>query len=166
MQTHLPIERPNSFFTCASGGLGHSLPAAVGIALAVSSRGTRHRAVRRRLRDVLDPGAVVGRQSQAAADHRHREQRRLCGTGEFSSHFNIKQLVGTRLPGIDFVGLARSLGCEAVRVERPQDLGPTLTAALQSSVPYLVDVAVRMTGYLCRRGIAAPTAISAPTGGC
>ena len=34
MQAHLPIERPQSFFTCASGGLGHSMPAAVGIALA------------------------------------------------------------------------------------------------------------------------------------
>ena len=61
---------------------------------------------------------------------------------EFSSHFNIKQLVGTKLPGIDFVGLARSLGCEAVRVERPQELAPALRAALQSPVPSLVDVAV------------------------
>jgi benzoylformate decarboxylase len=61
---------------------------------------------------------------------------------EFSSHFNIKQLVGTKLPGIDFVGLARSIGCEAVRVERPQDLSAKLTAALQSPVPYLVDVTV------------------------
>ena len=34
MQTYLPIDRPNSFFTCASGGLGHSMPAAVGVALA------------------------------------------------------------------------------------------------------------------------------------
>jgi benzoylformate decarboxylase len=61
---------------------------------------------------------------------------------EFSSHFNITQLVGTKLPGIDFVGLARAMGCEAVRVERPQDLSQKLTAALQSPVPYLVDVAV------------------------
>jgi benzoylformate decarboxylase len=61
---------------------------------------------------------------------------------EFSSHFNIKQLIGTKLPGIDFVGLARSMGCEAVRVERPDDLATMLTAALQSPVPYLVDVAV------------------------
>jgi thiamine pyrophosphate-dependent acetolactate synthase large subunit-like protein len=34
------------------------------------------------------------------------------------------------------------MGCDAVRVERPQDLGQTLTTALQSPVPYLVDVAV------------------------
>jgi benzoylformate decarboxylase len=61
---------------------------------------------------------------------------------EFSSHFNITQLVGTRLPGIDFVGLARSLGCDSVRVERPQYLESTLTAALKAPAPFLVDVAV------------------------
>ena len=45
MQAHLPIERPHSFFTCASGGLGHSMPAAVGMALADVARqrqGHRH----------------------------------------------------------------------------------------------------------------------------
>ena len=81
MQTYLPIDRPNSFFTCASGGLGHSMPAAVGVALAVSSTKKGHRALRRRLVDVFDSGAMVGRRSQAAADHRHREQRRICGAG-------------------------------------------------------------------------------------
>ena len=38
MQTYLPIERANSFFTCASGGRGHSMPAAVGVSLAWSSK--------------------------------------------------------------------------------------------------------------------------------
>ena len=60
---------------------------------------------------------------------------------EFSSHFNIKQPIGTELPGIDFVGLARSLGCAGVRVEQPASSG-TLRDALQSPVPILVDVAV------------------------
>jgi benzoylformate decarboxylase len=45
-------------------------------------------------------------------------------------------------PTIDFVGLARSLGCASVRVERPHDLAPALSEALQSPLPYLVDVAV------------------------
>ena len=31
LQTHLPIRRWGGFFTMASGGLGYSLPAAVGI---------------------------------------------------------------------------------------------------------------------------------------
>ncbi len=41
MQTYLPIERPHSFFTCASGGLGHSMPAAVGVALVRGRRSGR-----------------------------------------------------------------------------------------------------------------------------
>ena len=38
MQEHLPMIEPNSFHTCASGGLGHGLPAAVGVALARPDR--------------------------------------------------------------------------------------------------------------------------------
>jgi thiamine pyrophosphate-dependent acetolactate synthase large subunit-like protein len=40
------------------------------------------------------------------------------------------------------VGLARSLGCEGVRVEKPGELAATLRDALQSPVPILVDVVV------------------------
>lgn len=34
MQRHLPMRFPDQFYTCASGGLGHGLPAAIGVALA------------------------------------------------------------------------------------------------------------------------------------
>ena len=34
MHDHLPFDRPESYYTGASGGLGHGLPAAVGVALA------------------------------------------------------------------------------------------------------------------------------------
>ena len=142
MQAYLPIERPHSFFTCASGGLGHSMPAAVGVALALSS-------TRKVIGLFGDGSSMYSIQSLwSAADLKLPLTIVIVNNGgyaalaEFSSHFNIKQLIGTKLPGIDFVGLARSLGCEAVRVERPQDLGTRLTAALQSPVPYLVDVAV------------------------
>src|SRR5690606_22966044 len=40
LQAHLPILRPDSYFTCASGGLGHGLPAAVGVALGRPDRKT------------------------------------------------------------------------------------------------------------------------------
>src|SRR5262249_39185651 len=33
MHDYLPMLEPDSFYTCASGGLGHGLPAAVGVAL-------------------------------------------------------------------------------------------------------------------------------------
>ena len=142
MQTYLPIEHPHSFFTCASGGLGHSLPAAVGVALATSSS-------RRVIGRFGDGSAMYSIQALwSAADLKLPLTIVIVNNGgyaalsEFSSHFNIKQLVGVRLPGIDFAGLARSLGCCGVRVERPQDLAPALTNALQSAMPSLVVVAV------------------------
>jgi len=142
MQTYLPIDRPNSFFTCASGALGHSLPAAVGVSLALSP-------TRKVIGLFGDGSAMYSIQALwSAADLELPltivivNNAGYAALAEFSAHFNITQLVGTRLPGIDFVGLARSLGCEAARVERPQDLESALTAALQSPSPYLLDVAV------------------------
>jgi benzoylformate decarboxylase len=61
---------------------------------------------------------------------------------EFTAHFNIKQLIGTKLPGLDFVGLAKAVGCGAARVEHAHDLAPALQQALQSPGPFLLDVAV------------------------
>jgi benzoylformate decarboxylase len=142
MQEYLPIERPHSFFTCASGGLGHSLPAAVGVALATSPS-TRVIGI------FGDGSAMYSIQSLwTAADLGLPMTIVIVNNGgyaalsEFSAHFNIKQLIGTRLPGLDFVGLARSMGCTGTRVERPGDLAPVLREALHASRPFLVDVAV------------------------
>jgi benzoylformate decarboxylase len=142
MQMYLPIERANSFFTCASGGLGHSLPAAVGVALA--------RPEGRRVIGLFGDGSAMYsiQALWSAADLKLPMTVVIVNNGgyaalsEFSAHFNITALVGTRLPGIDFVGLARSLGCEATRVECSQELAPALRTALQSEGPSLVDVKV------------------------
>jgi benzoylformate decarboxylase len=61
---------------------------------------------------------------------------------EFTAHFNIKQLIGTKLPGLDFVGLATAMGCSGARVDRAHDLTAALQNALQSPKPFLLDVAV------------------------
>jgi benzoylformate decarboxylase len=142
MQAHLPIERPHSFFTCASGGLGHSLPAAVGIALARSAE-------RRVIGLFGDGSAMYSIQALwSAADLALPLTVVIVNNGgyaalsEFSAHFNIRQLIGTKLPGLDFVSLARGLGCTGARVERPGDLAPALTSALRSPTPFLLDVAV------------------------
>jgi benzoylformate decarboxylase len=143
MQTYLPIDRARSFFTCASGGLGHSLPASVGMALAKST-------TNRVLGLFGDGSAMYSIQALwSAADLKLPMTIVIVNNGgyaalsEFTEHFNVKEPLGTRLPGIDFVGLARSFGCEAVRVERPQELGAALCTALKSSKPYLVDVIVK-----------------------
>jgi benzoylformate decarboxylase len=142
MQAHLPIERPRSFFTCASGGLGYSLPAAVGMALGTTDG-------RRVIGLFGDGSAMYSIQALwSAADLKLPLTVVIVNNGgyaalkEFSSHFSVRQLVGTQLPGIDFPGLARSLGCGAARVERPGDLAKALESALRASGPCLVDVAV------------------------
>ena len=142
MQTYLPIERPHSFFTCASGGLGHSLPAAVGVALAKS-------ATQRVIGLFGDGSAMYSIQALwSAAELKLPMTIVIVNNGgyaalsEFSSHFNITQLVGTKVGGIDFAQLACSLGCSGVRVDDPQGLPDVLSAALRSTVPALVDVIV------------------------
>ena len=143
MQTYLPIERPNSFFTFDSGGLGHSLPAAVGVALAKS-------ASRRVIGLFGDGSAMYSIQALwTAGDLRLPMTIVIVNNGgyaalsEFSTHFNIKQLIGTKLPGLDFVGLAHAMGCDGARVQRASDLEPMLREALQSPKPFLVDVQVQ-----------------------
>ena len=142
MQAYVPMERPRSFFTCASGGLGHSLPASVGIALATGT-------ARRVIGLFGDGSSMYSIQSLwSAADLKLPMTFIIVNNGgyaalsEFLAHFNLKKPIGTEVRGIDFVGLARSLGCEGVRVERPGDLAPALRAAFQSPVPILVDVVI------------------------
>ena len=142
MQAYLPIDRPNSFFTCASGGLGHSMPAAVGIALAKSAQ--------QRIIGIFGDGSAMYsiQALWSAADLKLPMTIVIVNNGgyaalsEFTAHFNIKQLIGTKLPGLDFVGLAKSMGCTGARVERAQDLAPALRQALQSPGPFVLDVAV------------------------
>jgi len=45
-------------------------------------------------------------------------------------------------PEIDYVGLARSLGVRAERVEKPSDLGDVLRACIAHPGPALVDVVI------------------------
>ena len=76
MQKFMPMRGQDSFYTMASGGLGYSLPAAVGMALGRSDY-AHCLPDRRRLGDVFDPGAVDRGAAQAAADGRRDQQFRL-----------------------------------------------------------------------------------------
>ena len=142
MQAYLPIDRPGTFFTCASGGLGHGLPASVGIALA--------RANQQRVIGLFGDGSAMYsiQALWSAAQHKLPmtiiivNNRGYAALGEFAAHFNISEIVGTRLDGIDFAGLACSLGCTGQRVTASAELAPALISALQSTAPSLVDVVV------------------------
>jgi benzoylformate decarboxylase len=141
MHDYLPFDRPESFYTCASGGLGHGLPAAVGVALARPNQ-----RVIALLGDGSSMYAVQGLWTAA------RESlpivfvivnnRAYAALDEFARHFGISKPVGTTLPDIDFAGLARDMGCAGSTVRRPEELSTALHDALASPTPTLIDVQV------------------------
>jgi benzoylformate decarboxylase len=141
MHDHLPILGPDTFYTCASGGLGHGLPAAIGVALA-------------------RPGekviALLGDGSAMYAIQGLWTAAQLClpmtfiivnnGRYEalvgFGRRFGLNRTIGTDLPGIDFVGLAEAQGISGERVTSADTLDAALIRALAATGPGLVEVVV------------------------
>ena len=141
LHDYLPICRSQGFFTGASGGLGYSLPAAVGIALADPAR---------RVICLLGDGSsmysVQGLWSAAQLNlpitfviFNNREYAALKAFGQM---LDTPDFTGVDLPGIDMLSIARGFGCEALRVEKGEDLAGVLTKAFASNKPVVIDVLV------------------------
>lgn len=141
---HVRIRRPGSFFTTASGGLGFALPAAVGIKLADPSR--------RVVCVVGDGSALYVPQALWSAVRLGLaitvvivDNARYAILDSAARFAGLEDIPGLELPGIDFVSLARSLGCTAERVTAPGDLADALSRALAGDRPRLLDVVVDPT---------------------
>jgi benzoylformate decarboxylase len=141
MHDHLPITLRDSFYTCASGGLGHGLPAAIGIALARPSD---------RIIALLGDGssmyAIQGLWSAAQLGLpisfvivRNGRYEALLNFGRV---FGLQETVGTRLPEIDFCALARGQGIAATRVDSVATLDAALAKSFAASKPTLVEIVV------------------------
>jgi benzoylformate decarboxylase len=141
MHDHLPITARDGFYTCASGGLGHGLPAAIGIAMARADA---------RVIAVLGDGAAMyaiqglwtAAQLKLPMTFIIVNNRRYEALHVFGRHFGLQSLEGTDLSGIDFVSIAQGQGVDAVRVEHADTLDAALTSAFQSSGPVLVEILV------------------------
>jgi benzoylformate decarboxylase len=137
----MPMRGQDSFYTMASGGLGYSLPAAVGIALG-----------RPEIRTVCligDGSAMYSIQALWTAAQRKLPLTVIvinnAGYGamrSFSQVMQVRDVPGLELPGIDFVKLAQGLGCDAVRIDRCSELAPALKRALAHDGISLVEVMV------------------------
>ncbi|MGH8804085.1 MAG: benzoylformate decarboxylase, partial [Polaromonas sp.] len=144
MQNYLPILQSETFYTMCSGGLGHGLPAAVGIALAKP-----HKKVIGLLGDGSSMYAIQALWSAAQLKLPITfiilKNRRYAALQEFAPTFGFKpedKLEGCDLPDIDFLALARGQGCDAVNVNNAAQLPAVLREALQSPRPILVEVDV------------------------
>ena len=144
MHRHLLFDRPETFYTMCSGGLGHGLPAAVGVALA--RPGTKVIAL------IGDGSAMYSIQSLWNAAQLGLpitflilKNGRYAALQEFAPTFGFEHgapLVGTDLPGIDFVALARAQGCDGVSVTDAEALPAVLKQALAATRPTLVEIVV------------------------
>lgn len=141
MQKFLPMPGQDSFYTMASGGLGYSLPAAVGMTLGKPKTRT--------VCLIGDGSAMYSIQALWTA-----AQRKLpltivvinnSGYGamrSFSQVMQVRNVPGLELPGIDFVRLAEGMGCHAVRVSKAADLGEALKRGMAHEGTSLVEVVV------------------------
>ena len=142
MHDRLPILLPDTFYTCASGGLGHGLPAAIGVAL--GRPGEKVIAI------IGDGSAMYAIQGLAtAADLKLPISFVIVNNGRyealesFGRHFGLKQAVGTRLPSLDFVSLATGQGLAARRAQDKQSLTEALAWSFAADAPTLVEVVVQ-----------------------
>ncbi|MBR0994448.1 benzoylformate decarboxylase [Bradyrhizobium japonicum] len=144
MQKFMPMRGQDSFYTMASGGLGYSLPAAVGMALGKPKQRT--------VCLIGDGSAMYSIQALWTA-----AQRKLpltvvvinnSGYGamrSFSQVMQVRNVPGLELPGIDFVRLAEGMGSHAVRVTKAAELGEALERGMAHEGTSLVEVVVDST---------------------
>jgi benzoylformate decarboxylase len=144
MQSYLPFTRKNTFITMASGGLGYGMPAAVGVALASPGRkvigligdGSSMYSIQ-----ALWSAAQLGLPMTFVILNNGRYE----ALRDFALHFGFDKedvVQGTALPDLDFVALARAMGCSGVRVNQAEHLADALKEALSTDKPNLVEIVV------------------------
>lgn len=141
MHDYLPMTQRDGFYTCASGGLGHGLPAALGVAL-----GRPDAKVIALLGDGSSMYSIQGLWSAAQLGLKIAfiivKNGRYEALHEFGQRFDLPTLPGTDLPALDFCKLAESQGVRAIHVSRPHDLAAALTEAFQFKESILLEVVV------------------------
>ena len=141
MQKFMPMRGQDSFYTMSSGGLGYSLPAAVGMSL--GRPGTRIVCL------IGDGSAMYSIQALWTAARRNLPLTVVvinnAGYGamrSFSQVMQVRNVPGLELPGIDFVKLAEGMGCHAARVTKSSELAGALKAGLSHDGTSLIEVMV------------------------
>jgi benzoylformate decarboxylase len=144
MHKFLPMRGQDSFYTMASGGLGYSLPAAVGIALA--------RPNVRTVCVVGDGSAMYSIQALWTAAQRKLPLTVVVINNEgygamraFSQVMQVRNVPGLDMPGIDFAQIAEGMGCMALRVTKSSELADALKRGLAHQGTSLIEVMVDST---------------------
>jgi benzoylformate decarboxylase len=133
----LPIIREGGFYSCASGGLGYSLPGAIGVALGQQDK----------VLAILGDGSAMytiqglfsAREEVANVSFLIMNNSAYAALTGFSAEFGMNTVPGCDLAGIDFVQLAEAQGVPARRVEEVSLIDEALLWSFEQSGPTLVD---------------------------
>jgi benzoylformate decarboxylase len=136
----LPITREGGFYTCASGGLGYSLPAAVGVAqgqpdkvIAILGDGSAMYTIQ---------GLFSAFQEQANASFVILNNGAYAALTGFSAEFGMNHVPGCDLTGIDFVKLAEAQGVPARLVDSVDGIDGALAWSFAHAGPTLLDMRI------------------------
>ena len=136
----LPITREGGFYTCASGGLGYSLPASIGVALAQDDK----------VIAILGDGSAMytiqglfaAKLEGAAVSFVILNNSAYAALTGFSGEFGMNHVPGCDLTGLDFVKLADGHGVPGKRVESVDALDAALEWSFAQEGPSLLDIRI------------------------
>jgi benzoylformate decarboxylase len=136
----LPITREGGFYTCASGGLGYALPAAVGVAagqpdkvIAILGDGSAMYTIQ---------GLFSAREEAANVSFVILNNGAYAALTGFSAEFGMNHVPGCDLTGIDFVKLAEAQGLPGRLVDSVEALEEALAWSFAQAGPSLLDVRI------------------------
>ena len=136
----LPITREGGFYSCASGGLGYSLPAAIGVALGQDDK----------VLAILGDGAAMytiqglfaAKAENANVSFLILNNAAYAALTGFSAEFGMNHVPGCDLTGLDFVKLAEGHGVAARKVNSVEGLDAALEWSFAQTGPSLLDITI------------------------
>jgi benzoylformate decarboxylase len=140
-----PIQKADTYYTFASGGLGWGLPASVGVALAEKKSGTGRPVVA-----VIGDGAF---QYSIQAVYTAVQQRlkvvfivpcngEYAILKEFAVLEKTPNVPALDLPGLDVISAAKGFGCASVHAKTTQEIKEAFAAALKADGPILIAIPI------------------------
>lgn len=136
----MPIVREGGFYTCASGGLGYSLPASIGVSMGQADK----------VIAILGDGAAMytiqglfAAQAEAVdVSFLILNNQAYAALTGFSAEFGMNFVPGCDLTGIDFVKLAEGQGLPAKQVDTVEALDEALSWSFAAKGPTLLDIRI------------------------
>jgi benzoylformate decarboxylase len=145
LQRRFRIDKPDSFYTFASGGLGWDMPAAVGLALAERKTG-RNRPVVAVIGDGSFQYSVQslysGVQQKAHVVFVVLHNAEYAILKEFARLEETPNVPGLDLPGLDIVSLGKGYGANAVRAANAEEVRQAFQAALGFSGTSVIEIEI------------------------